>query len=167
MRADRAYDCQRPGRIFQQDNRHGDTPPRRAHVNGHTERPHTDGIPHPFARNHRIAHQCAHGIGRRSHNGAPVPAIRAVEGRHRTPHQRFAHCHGIRHCLRLRHRQAAGPRALLHLPAGRSLCRTSCRRKCQGQRHCGKRHQIEKTHKYARVGSRRQGKDNPACRFQP
>ena len=42
------------------------------------------------------------------------------------------------------HRQTAGPRKVLHLPAGRGVCRTGCRRTLSRQRPCGERNQIQK-----------------------
>ena len=85
--------------------------------------------------------------------GLRTNVLTASAGEAIMPHQRFAHCYGVGYGLRLRHRQAAGPRTFLHLPARRSVCRTSCRRKCQGQRHCGERNQIQETNQYAGIRS--------------
>ncbi len=118
MRAGGAAHHQCARRILVKDDRHGHPTQGRTCVDGHTERPHTSRIPYPLARHHRPAQQRADRIGRRSHHGSPFPRIPAMEGRHRAPHQRIAHSHGSRNSLCLRHRQAAGPRPLLHIPAG-------------------------------------------------
>ncbi len=91
------------------------------------------------------------------HHGPPLPRIPALEGRHRAPPQRLAHRNGERHGLRLRHRQASGPRPLLHLPAGGGLCRPGSRRERQRQRHRRQRHQVEETHQHACQRRGRQG----------
>ncbi len=111
--------------------------------------------------------QRPHRLRRRSHHGTPLPRIPAMERRYRTPHQRLTYRHGSRHSLRLRHRQASGPRTLLHLPAGRSLCRTGRWRKRQRQRHRGQRHQIQETDQHARIRCRRQSPHHTPRRIQP
>ena len=105
-----------------------------------------------------------HHVVGRGHHVTPLPGIPTLQGRYRKAHQRLAHRHGERHGLCLRHRQAAGPRAFLHLPARRGVCRPGGGRKLERGRHRGERHQVEETDQRARLRVGRKGAHHPAHR---
>ena len=98
------------------------------------------------------------------HHGPPLPGLRAVEGRNHPSHQRLAHRHGRRNGLRLRHRQTARPRTILHLPARRSVCRSGSGRTCQREGPGHQRDQEQETHQHARHGQRRESAHRAAHR---
>ncbi len=64
-------------------------------------RTHPTGVPRAVARHHRLALQHAHRHGWRGHHDPPTQGFRAVDGRYRDAHQRFAHRLGDGHGVRL------------------------------------------------------------------
>ena len=75
--------------------------------------------------------------------------------------------HRVGYSLRLRHRQASGPRPLLHLPARGGLRRTGGGRERQGQRHPRQCDQEQKAHQHARQRCRRQSPYRAPGGIQP
>ncbi len=59
----------------------------------------------------------------------------------------------VRHGICLCHRQVAGPRTLLYLPAGRGVRRAGGRRERQGQRHTRQCDQEQEAYQYASFGA--------------
>ena len=113
---------------IEQDNRHGYTPQGRDAFDGGTGRPREHRVQHTVSRYHRPAYQRAYRIGRRGYNGTPFQGVPAIQGRDRTPHQRLHGSNGERDGIRIRNRQTAGTRQVLHQPSGGCICRPGRRR---------------------------------------